>query len=81
MLTNEPFIPQYDPFGCEIGQSIKDDPRIGRLVSIQQHPGSVYMLVSVLRWSDGFEQFCSTLLRGDGPDSCYASSTAFTFVD
>jgi hypothetical protein len=81
MLRHEPFVPNFDPFGNETGQHIKDDPRLGRLVSIQQHPHAVFMIVSVLRWSDGFEQFCTTHLRGDGPDSCYASATAFEFVD
>jgi hypothetical protein len=81
MLRHEPFVPQFDPFGCEIGQVVIDDPRRGRCVTMQQHPGSRYMIMSVLRWSDGFEQFSTTRLEGDGPDECYASSTAFTFVD
>ena len=81
MRINEPFIPVYDPFGSELGQTIIDDPRIGRTVTMQQHPGSRYMIMSVLGWSDGFHQFSTTRLVGDGPEECYASATAFTFVD
>jgi hypothetical protein len=80
VLRNEPFVPKYDPItGCEHGQPITDDPRLGRLVKTQLHPHHTFRVKEVRRWSDGAERF--TVVPVNGSDEQYGPATMFTFID
>jgi hypothetical protein len=80
---NEPFVPKYDRLGVEVGQTIDDDPRLGRLVKTQICPGRTLKITKVYRWSNGIEWFSTHDVTAGAfaPVVFESSSTAFEFID
>jgi hypothetical protein len=76
---------EYDEEGRELGQYIKDDPRIGRRVKWNKNP-TVLVITDILRWSDGTEKYCTKLVgvnevpinRGSG---MVAAASMFEFIE